>query len=96
MRDDPVYHKTGVLYAQYDGGAIPQPRVVQQASVASTATPADSVAAFRDFTHTRTALQRPRERLQRRADANSVSERLTTALNANRPERSTHWRQSIV
>ena len=43
VRDDPVYHKTGVLYAQYDGGAVPRPRVVQQASVASTATPADSV-----------------------------------------------------
>ena len=44
VRDDPVYHKTGVLYAQYDGGAIQRPRVVEQASVASTATPADSVA----------------------------------------------------
>ena len=44
VRDDPVYHKTGVLYAQYDGGALQKPRVVQQASVASTATPADSVA----------------------------------------------------
>ena len=44
VRDDPVYHKTGVLYAQYDGGALQRPRVVQQASVASTATPADSVA----------------------------------------------------
>ena len=44
VRDDPVYHKTGVLYAQYDGGAMQKPRVVQQASVASTATPADSVA----------------------------------------------------
>ena len=44
VRDDPIYHKTGVLYAQYDGGAVQKPRVVQQASVASTATPADSVA----------------------------------------------------
>ena len=44
VRDDPVYHKTGVLYAQYDGGALQRPRVVHQASVASTATPADSVA----------------------------------------------------
>ena len=44
VRDDPIYHKTGVLYAQYDGGALQRPRVVQQASVASTATPADSVA----------------------------------------------------
>ena len=43
VRDDPIYHKTGVLYAQYDGGALQRPRVVQQASVASTATPADSV-----------------------------------------------------
>ena len=44
VRDDPVYVKNGVLYAQYDGGAIQRPRVVEQASVASTATPADSVA----------------------------------------------------
>ena len=44
VRDDPVYHKTGVLYAQHDGGAVQRPRVVQQDSVASTATPADSVA----------------------------------------------------
>ena len=43
VRDDPVYHKTGVLYAQYDGGAMQSPRVVHQDSVASTATPADSV-----------------------------------------------------
>ena len=44
VRDDPIYVKNGVLYAQYDGGAIQKPRVVQQESVASKATPADSVA----------------------------------------------------
>ena len=44
VRDDPIYVKTGVLYAQYDGGAVQRPRVVHQDSVASTATPADSVA----------------------------------------------------
>ena len=44
VRDEPIYVKNGVLYAQYDGGAVQNPRVVQQASVASTATPADSVA----------------------------------------------------
>ena len=43
VRDAPIYVKTGVLYAQHDGGAIQRPRVVQQESVASTATPADSV-----------------------------------------------------
>ena len=44
VRDDPVYHKTGVLYAQYDGGAVPRPRSLKEESMASTATPADSVA----------------------------------------------------
>ena len=44
VRDEPIYLKQGVLYAQYDGGALQRPRVVHQASVASTATPADSVA----------------------------------------------------
>ena len=44
VRDEPIYHKTGVLYAQYDGGAVPRPRSLKEESMASTATPADSVA----------------------------------------------------